>query len=73
MTLPESEIDVAVIGAGIIGVCTALELSERGMEVTILTQRRYVAKPAMAMLALSRLGPVFRNQCRACGNRFRAG
>ena len=35
MTLPESEIDVAVIGAGIIGVCTALELSERGMKVTI--------------------------------------
>ena len=35
MTLPESEIDVAVIGAGIIGVCTALELAERGMKVTI--------------------------------------
>ena len=29
MTLPESKVDVAVIGAGIIGVCTALELAER--------------------------------------------
>ncbi|MDC1382364.1 FAD-binding oxidoreductase [Candidatus Puniceispirillum sp.] len=35
MTLPESRIDVAVVGAGIIGVCTALELAERGMKVTI--------------------------------------
>ena len=35
MTLPQSRIDVAVIGAGIIGVCTALELAERGMRVTI--------------------------------------
>ncbi|MFZ8991092.1 MAG: NAD(P)/FAD-dependent oxidoreductase, partial [Candidatus Puniceispirillaceae bacterium] len=35
MTLPETRIDVAVIGAGIIGVCTALELVERGMKVTI--------------------------------------
>ena len=32
MTLPESKIDVAVIGAGIIGVCTALELAERDNE-----------------------------------------
>ena len=35
MTLPESRIDVAVIGAGIIGVCTALELAERGINVSI--------------------------------------
>ena len=35
MTLPDSRIDVAVVGAGIIGVCTALELAERGMRVTI--------------------------------------
>ena len=35
MTLPQSRIDIAVIGAGIIGVCTALELAERGMKVTI--------------------------------------
>ena len=35
MTLPQSRIDVAVIGAGIIGVCTALELAERGMKVMI--------------------------------------
>lgn len=73
MTLPETRIDVAVIGAGIIGVCTALELVERGMKVTILTLRRYVVKPAMVTPASSRHGPVFRSQCRACGNRFRAG
>ena len=35
MTLPEREIDVAVIGAGIIGGCAALELAERGINVTI--------------------------------------
>ena len=51
MTLSQSRIDVAVIGAGIIGVCTALELAERGMKVTILTLRRCVAKPATAMPA----------------------
>ena len=35
MTLPDSEIDVAVLVAGIVGVCTALELAERGLTVTI--------------------------------------
>ena len=32
---PKPTIDVAVVGAGIIGVCTALELAERGLKVTI--------------------------------------
>ena len=31
----KATIDVAVVGAGIIGVCTALELVERGLQVTI--------------------------------------
>ena len=37
MTLPESKIDVAVIGAGIIGVCIALELAERGLNAVSYT------------------------------------
>ncbi|MDC0063242.1 FAD-binding oxidoreductase [Candidatus Puniceispirillum sp.] len=35
MIQPKPIIDVAVVGAGIIGVCTALELAERGLKVTI--------------------------------------
>lgn len=35
MIQPKPTIDVAVVGAGIIGVCTALELAERGLKVTI--------------------------------------
>jgi len=35
MPAPATNIDVAVIGAGIIGVCTALELVERGLHVAI--------------------------------------
>ena len=35
MPATNTNIDVAVIGAGIIGVCTALELVERGLRVAI--------------------------------------
>ena len=35
MIQPKPTIDVAIVGAGIIGVCTALELAERGLKVTI--------------------------------------
>ena len=35
MNKPSEPVDIAVIGAGIIGVCAALELAERGLRVTI--------------------------------------
>ena len=41
---PKPTIDVAVVGAGIIGVCTALELAERGLKVTIFDPAPFCSK-----------------------------
>ena len=63
--MPETNtnIDVAVIGAGIIGVCIALELVERGLNVAIFDPAAVCSRQAMAMLALFRLGPASHRRC----------
>lgn len=42
-TLP-ARVDAVVIGAGIIGICTALELSERGLSVVVLEKGEVAAE-----------------------------
>jgi D-amino-acid dehydrogenase len=44
MNKPSEPVDIAVIGAGIIGVCAALELAERGLRVTIFDPAEICSK-----------------------------
>ena len=46
--------DVIVLGAGIVGVSTALHLQERGLKVAILDRREPGLKPPTAMPGSSR-------------------
>ena len=73
MIQPKPTIDVAVVGAGIIGVCTALELAERGLKVTIFDPAPVCSKTSYGNAGVISPWTCVPQSMPACGSRFQAG
>ena len=63
--------EVTILGAGIVGICSALSLLERGITVRLIDRAGPPRVLATAMPASSRLGPPSPSPCQGRGERCR--